>query len=978
MAAPSAAEDGIVLRQFTAEVPPCSVSTGIAFDGSALYLSCWDSANLYLVSPEDGTRLDTVPVAGMGGIGALAWDASRGKLWACDSGDQSVHLITFDGSTATSERRFVPQGGCIDGLAYDGGDDSLFTSGDVAYTVYHFSTDGELLDSREVGNSLGGCGSSGIAVGGGDLFLANNGCSAIYRADNIQNSTASLFATYERRIEDLECDDVTFRDEGKAAIWAQDAYDAEIHALELNVGDCGFGGLPPSDDTFVYVALGDSYQSGEGAGNAITDTSDYLASAYENGSNYPLQVGAQEDTFSRDLLAAGSGNTCHRALENYAKLNRDRLEPGAETVLIDETCSGAEIEPGGKPPVVGDVEADEIDSTSQVQQVLDRLDAAGLGPEDVDLVTVGMGGNDAGFGKIVETCLMPAIVERLLEQYPDAPGELRAVVTSLGSCKNLARFGDIDQKIAGLQDKEEWAQGKLLGAFEDARVLQVNYPDILPSGSNRPAWCGGIRDKDVDFARDKIAKIDSSILRAVSATDDERLELVDIQHAFGSGALCAGSPDLQLANGISQANVDKEVERLLDIGGNGDAESRRLIDTLADEYEDYKGCLGNKLNPFDGDCDTGDEWQDVTDAVDALGTYLADNQETLLANVTVPPGTEREAVRFDRSRGLFHPNARGFRVVACEVRQVWFDAEADCVENPNDQPDRINGDSFLWNTPFLFTDPLDVEAHGFAGNAPIRITWHSEPVELGTVVADANGTVRTVLAPPAGATAGVHRFELRGVGADGAELVKEIRVTMPGTPQPGDDYGVYLSGFEPSVGGDGVEEVVDVSYLGMTFEAYPDAQGGILLEVPVPGAGAPDATIRAVSRLTGLEVTAVVVEPSTTVSEWRGPFAAPPALNAIKAGRAVPVEFRVLDGAGAPVDDPTVVDLQVRTISCADPAAAGPAVPADDAGASSLRSLGDGWWKYTWKTSKAWSGSCRSLVVDLGGGGGHALHFSLR
>ena len=974
VAAPSAAADGVVLREFTADVPPCSVSTGIGFDGERLYLSCWDSNALYVVSPVDGSRLDTITVSGMTGIGALAWDRSRGKMWACDSRSQSVHLLTLDGSSATAERRFTPADGCIDGLAYDGGDDSLFTSGDVRPTVYHYSSSGELLDTRAVGNSLGGCGSSGIAVGGGDLFLANNGCSSIYRADNMQGAVPTMFASYDRRIEDLECDDVTFRDEGKAAIWAQDAYDAEIHALELNVGDCGFGGLPPADDQFVQVAFGDSYQSGEGAGNSIVNTAAYLSSAYENGSNNPLQVGAQENTYT---LAFG-GNSCHRALENYAKLNRDRLEPGAEAVLVDVTCSGAQIEPAGKPPIVGDVGDAQIDPTSQVQQAIDRLATLGLGPDDVDLVTVGMGGNDAGFGTIVETCLMPAIVERLLEQYPDTPGELQMIVTGLGSCQNVARFGDIDGPIEELQEKEEWAQGHLLDTFGSARVLQLNYPDILPSGGNRPAWCGGIRDKDVDFARDKIARIDDAIYYAVHRTNDPRLELVDIEHELGPNALCSGTPDLQLANGVSQQNVDAEVRRLLNIDGNGDAVARALLDDLVAEYQDYKGCLGNKLNPFDGDCDRAAEWQDVTEAFDAVGSYLGDQQTTLLANVTVRPGSEPEDVRFDRSRGLFHPNARGFRVVACEVRQTYFDATEDCVVNPNDQPDRMNGSEFWWNLPFDLGTPLDLEANGFGANAPIQITWYSAPVDLGTVVADENGTVRTTIEPPAGAAPGVHRVQLSGVGADGAQLVKEIRVRVPGEPEPGADYGVYLCCFLPSVGGDGVEEVVDVSYLGATFQAYPDAQGGILLEVPVPGAGAPAATIRAVSRLTGQVVTQVVTEPSATVSEWRGPFEAPPTVNRVQAGRAVPVQFRVLDGAGAPVDDASVIDLQVSELTCDGTATTGTPGTADDAGASSLRSLGDGWWAFTWNTERAWAGSCRALVVGLEGGGGHPLHFSLR
>lgn len=167
-------------------------------------------------------------------------------------------------------------------------------------------------------------------------------------------------------------------------------------------------------DRFVYVALGDSYQAGEGAGNSIVGTEEYLERAYESGANYPLSVGPQQDTYSDAL----GGDGCHRALANYAKLNRDLLEPGAEVVLVDLTCSGAGIEPGLKPPIVGEVGATEADPSSQLVDAVERLQAVGLAPSDVDLVTVGMGGNDAKFGDVVAACFIPNLVQELCAPTP--------------------------------------------------------------------------------------------------------------------------------------------------------------------------------------------------------------------------------------------------------------------------------------------------------------------------------------------------------------------------------------------------------------------------------------------------------------------------------------------------------------------------------------------------------------------------------
>ena len=262
-----------------------------------------------------------------------------------------------------------------------------------------------------------------------------------------------------------------------------------------NVFFAGFTGNPPvsdittSGDKFVYVALGDSYSSGEGAGVGVRPSADYLTSAYENGTNFPPQVGPQDNTYTSALN--NGGNACHRALLNYAKINRDKFKPGAQVVLIDRTCSGATIATGGsKPPIVGDV-GQPIDPKSQVQQALDRLAGVGLTAADVDLVTVGMGGNDAEFGNIVASCLLPAISRIILDKYPNSPGELK-LVAGLASCQAVDSLGPkTDNAIAALKDKEVDAEKKILSTFGSARVLQLDYPDILPN-KNSPSYCGGI------------------------------------------------------------------------------------------------------------------------------------------------------------------------------------------------------------------------------------------------------------------------------------------------------------------------------------------------------------------------------------------------------------------------------------------------------------------------------------------------------
>lgn len=203
--APAArAADGDTLRQITADRGGCGLGTGIAFDGVNLLLSCSYTDRIDVIDPADGHLVESKPIAGISSLGALAWDRGRQKLWACsgfggDSGggdEHSVYLI--DLATQTAEYRFG-SAGCVDGLAYDGSDDSLWTSADVAFVVHHYRADDgfELPDKFSVEGQLGrfpassggggfaaaqedegpACGSSGIAVGGPVLLLANNGCS---------------------------------------------------------------------------------------------------------------------------------------------------------------------------------------------------------------------------------------------------------------------------------------------------------------------------------------------------------------------------------------------------------------------------------------------------------------------------------------------------------------------------------------------------------------------------------------------------------------------------------------------------------------------------------------------------------------------------------------------------------------------------------------------------------------------------------
>lgn len=596
----------------------------------------------------------------------------------------------------------------------------------------------------------------------------------------------------------------------------------------------------------VMVSLGDSYQSGEGAGSAYDDSAAYYLHAYENGENYPQAPGGQEDTLTP---GATGGNGCHRALQNYPKLVAAYLADDYDVTLVDVTCSGAKIERGSKPPLVGDLEGGVIEADAQVSNALARLSAVGLQRDDVDVVTVGMGGNDAKFADLVTACLAPTLARRLLAAYDQTPGLVSWLANRL-TCERLDRWvfhasGAIDT----LAEKERFAQRKLREAFPRADIFQVDYPGVLPDPDVAPSWCGGIGAEDIEYADIQARRINDVVRDTVAeayeenAALDRYFQIVEVDGAFGGNALCPSDPADALANGIDRENFDREVERLLT-----DPVLRPRLDEVSDSYRSLRNCLARATLV----CDAQARTDRFTEALRSLVDQIRSDDgffETVLANITKPPSSgEPEAARLDRSQGLFHPNLPGIEVLACYVHgTVTFLGTLEC---PNaDTGARsfggaghvgISSTGGLGATlePIQVDGPgteVTLDLPGYAAGAPVEVTRYGESVAV--LTADDDGVVRGPLALPA-APPGVQVLEVRGETAAGAWIGHDLRLAYPGRPQLGQDYSFYVDGLESRpdhIDSTWVPESVTVTYAGATIlETVPDRAGGILVTVPVP------------------------------------------------------------------------------------------------------------------------------------------------
>lgn len=102
---------------------------------------------------------------------------------------------------------------------------------------------------------------------------------------------------------------------------------------------------------------------------------------------------------------------------------------------------------------------------------------------------------------------------------------------------------------------------------------------------------------------------------------------------------------------------------------------------------------------------------------------------------------------------------------------------------------------------------------------------------------------------------------------------------------------------------------------------------------------------------------------------FSAPVNAAPTLNAMKAGRTVPVKWRITDDLGQPYGAASsFVRVTSAQVACD---ASAPIDVVEDTGSSvsGLQYSGDGYWQYNWSTDKAWSGTCRRMTLWLDDGG---------
>jgi hypothetical protein len=136
--------------------------------------------------------------------------------------------------------------------------------------------------------------------------------------------------------------------------------------------------------------------------------------------------------------------------------------------------------------------------------------------------------------------------------------------------------------------------------------------------------------------------------------------------------------------------------------------------------------------------------------------------------------------------------------------------------------------------------------------------------------------------------------------------------------------------------------------------------------------------------ITGYGGTCIAITPERskryTFEGFFSPIDNIPTVNKANAGQTIPVKWRLTDKNGLPISDPaSFSSIKSSPVNCAtyvgDPINY---VDEPAAGSSGLQYLGDGWWQYNWKTSKAYKGQCRTMKLTLDDHSEHTASFSFK
>jgi uncharacterized repeat protein (TIGR01451 family) len=247
--------------------------TGMTFDGTDLLFPCWTDNTITAIRPVASQTIfakDTArgnnglyTVAGVTGLGGLAWDPTHNVLWACNlsaftglnkkKGADLGYITLQPNGTATFTHFANTPDGCVNSVDYNPTTSVVSTSGalvnDSTKTVDRYVVKPDLtagaLTKFMPGTLTHDGYVSGVQSTTNGMYLADqHGPTKTlhYTTDFVSSTLVS--STTTRRYEDLACDPVTFAP--KTVIWVEWFDHNQLLPFETTDTCIGISAPPPT------------------------------------------------------------------------------------------------------------------------------------------------------------------------------------------------------------------------------------------------------------------------------------------------------------------------------------------------------------------------------------------------------------------------------------------------------------------------------------------------------------------------------------------------------------------------------------------------------------------------------------------------------------------------------------------------------------------------------------------------------------
>jgi lysophospholipase L1-like esterase len=270
----------------------------------------------------------------------------------------------------------------------------------------------------------------------------------------------------------------------------------------INVGQYTLGLPGAAAPSFDYLALGDSFASGEGAYQykAITDTDNNKC--HLSLRSYPYLIGRGLSLGKYESIACSGATILDiRGSDNYNEEHsqaKGKIDSSFDHEIFDS------FDPGYR---------------SQVEFIKKQLP---------NIITVSAVGNDIGFSDKLKRCLEP---DTCYGTYEDRLEIVREINYKFDDIVNMYR----DLKASGLPQ---------------AKIYAIGYPQIVATGGNC-ALNVHLNEQELGFSNDLITYL-NSIIKAAAA--HAGVAYVDAEHALDGHRLCETASPNVAVNGLTAGN----------------------------------------------------------------------------------------------------------------------------------------------------------------------------------------------------------------------------------------------------------------------------------------------------------------------------------------------------------------------------------------------------------------------------------------